>query len=1115
MKKILALVLAFAMMFSTITVAFAEGEVSAEAKALAAIGMLEGDGSGVTVEYTAKELNKLTAAIMILKLKGLYADAVKYEGTNNFVDVEKVAWAEGKNILAYVKDNPVGFGGNEKGEFGPYDTLSEQMYYKVLLENLGYKQTTPDVAGDFAWDEVLTFAESLGFKPAKAEKFTVDGLAKATVEALKAKTKDGKVWINVLVEAGKINKDAAIAAGLYEEAKTIEVAVDEVKAIGNSVVQVVFEDDVDAAAAGNLENYAIDGLEVREVIVTGSDTVRVYTAAMTAGKLYTMTVGGEKVKFAGIGKVSGAPSLKAVESTDIEEVVLTFDKNLDFESATNTANYTIAGVEVVEAEVDGKEVTLTTNGLVARKQYTVKVANVESIDGGLLKSTSKSFYTRPDTTAPKVEDVYAETNQRVVVLFSEKVTKDSAENLENYTIMQGNTELNILEAKLITSGSNKNKKVELTTEAQTVNKKHELTISNIVDTTKAANAMPKAVKKTFYGKREDTAAPTVDTKVEVISRNLLKVTFKDASKLDEASVLDANNYALTKSNDDFVVEKVEKVSSENGKFVALLTVEDLNVGTYTLTIDDVADEFGNAIDKEVRRTVNVTRDSLASSTIKNVTIDGKNKITITFTKPLNEESAEDIANYSINKDINTPLSATYKDNNDIYKVELETIDLTVGVKYDVTVKGVEDLAGNVLDLKMKGVLASGDWKEDAPELDDVYVVNKYVLALAFDKKVSFAEGTKLVLKGVDEDGKAVAPVTLFAKALAENDTVVEFSNYPSVKLDENILYTIDSITGTIKNVSGVAYAADDNFDDYKVYGTDEEPAYAEVLNVAQINGRQFEVTMSKNVVAVVSSVSGLAVEVDDDVVTLTKSSNIKDTDEYKIDFAKVLKDEHGIPAINMDDDDYTVVYGEYEDDENPYIVNVTAVDRFTVEVEYNEAVKGAKNSTYSVKNSDSEISKTELVEKVEVDDEIVTITLKQPLEGRYDYTLTIKSEDVTDLAGNKAEEKKDDEFYFNGTDLAPIVKEGSSDPGEEPGEEPEEYLANVTAKGNVATNVSGSYDSAVTKVEVEYKGLTKTAKMTSGTFSWNIFPGLASGQTVVVKAYVGTEVVQTLEVVVK
>ena len=55
MKKTLALILAFAMVFSTISFVFADEEVVAvsdEAAALGTLGVLEGDGGGVTAEYT-------------------------------------------------------------------------------------------------------------------------------------------------------------------------------------------------------------------------------------------------------------------------------------------------------------------------------------------------------------------------------------------------------------------------------------------------------------------------------------------------------------------------------------------------------------------------------------------------------------------------------------------------------------------------------------------------------------------------------------------------------------------------------------------------------------------------------------------------------------------------------------------------------------------------------------------------------------------------------------------------------------------------------------------------------------------------------------------------------
>lgn len=76
------------------------------------------------------------------------------------------------------------------------------------------------------------------------------------------------------------------------------------------------------------------------------------------------------------------------------------------------------------------------------------------------------------------------------------------------------------------------------------------------------------------------------------------------------------------------------------------------------------------------------------------------------------------------------------------------------------------------------------------------------------------------------------------------------------------------------------------------------------------------------------------------------------------------------------------------------------------------------------------------------------------------------------------------------------------------------YLSNVKATGTIATAVTGNYGKNVTKVEVIYNGLTKTAALDSnGTFSWSIFPGLAGGTTVTVKAYSGSEVVATVTIV--
>ena len=1019
-KKIIAFVLAIAMAFSSITVAFADEAVSAEVQALAEIGMLEGDGNGVTVEYTKKEMDRFTAAISILKLKGLYEEALAFKGEANFEDAKDLLWEDGKNILAYLKANPaIGFAGDPTtGKFMPFEKIDEQSYIKVLLETLGYKQTTAEVAGDFTWDETIEFAESIGLKATNAKPLIIDSLAKLTVSAFKSEMKNGKLLIEALIESGRVDREVAEKHGLVA---VLSAALKSAKAIGNTVVEATFDGEINKAAE-KVANYKIDGLQVKSATIVGEDVVRLETAAMTSGKLYTLTVGDVTVKFTGIAKVSGAPSIEKVESTDIEEVDITFDKALDYETATDVNNYEIAGVEIVKAELDGKVVTLTTNGLAARKQYTVKVTNVKSIDGVNLKSQSKSFYTRPDTTAPTVVDVKAETNKRVIVTYSEKVTKESAENIENYTIKTGSTELEILDAKLVDSGDNKEKQVELTTEAQKASARYELTVTNITDQTKAGNTMSKGVTKYFYGVKEDTTAPMLSkADVVVLSRNHIQVAFTDASKFDEATVLDANNYTVTKNDSrkaEIAVEKVEKVSFENGKYTVVLTVEDLMVNSsYVVKAENIADEFGNVLEKNNTATISVTKESIAASTVKTSNfefVDG-NTIKIAFTKPLKKESAEDIANYTIDGNIGTPIKATYKDK----VVTLETITMKAGKTYKVTIKGVEDLAGNVLDLSFSFTATAGDTDTTKPELLAVYTINKYVVAAEFDEAVTFVLGTKLVL---NED------IELTAKTTSMDGKVVEFSSNVALTADE---YTLNK-TKSFKDASGNVGIKDkaatpneldlDSLRDFVVYGNDSEPEAPEVISIYQKDGKSFEVIMSKEVVVKKAVTNDFTVEVDEDdktIVTFTlRQGQIVPGTNYTLNLSLVLADAHDVKAKNVDSEDETIFYSEYKDEEKPYIVNVIAKDRVTVEVEYNEAI--GTYGTFEIKNTDESAPyKTITISNYKVEDNKVILTLSLPLESRYDYTLIVKSQ-AKDKVGNVGEDQVGDEFYFVGTDLAPV-----------------------------------------------------------------------------------------------
>lgn len=1055
MKKVLALVLAFAMVFSSISFVFAEDVVSDEAAALSTIGMLEGDGGGVTVEYETKELNKLTGAIMILKLKGLYEEALEYDGVDNFEDAEEVKWEEGRNILAYLKDNPaVGFIGSE-GKFGPTETLSEQMFYKVLLENLGYKQVTADVAdGDFAWEETLEFAEGLGLVPANPEVFTIGELSKAVVAALKTNIKDGKAWIEVLVENEKVALDDAVAAGFMAEAPgLVEAEVKEVKAIGNTVVEVKFKEAV-GEEAENLDNYEIDGLDIVDAAIEAEKVIRLETAAQTKGKIYFLKIGENSFKFTGLAKVSGAPAIDKVVSEDVDEVVITFTKKIDLATGTDVENFSIAGVDVVEAEVDGEDVILTTEGLKNKTDYTVKVTNIKSIDGVAKRADSKKFKTRFDFSAPGIKgNIEVETNQRIIVNFTEKVTQESAEELENYTIVRDVKDGEELEILSITWDDDDEDNVEIETEPMEKNKDYKLTVVNIEDQRKVANVMTRPVSRTFKAKAEDNKAPAIES-AKAISPTTVLVKFKDDSRFDEDSLLDYNNYY----SDDIDIETVELLSNKkiDGKYYAkvLLEVEEMEFKkTYNIEIADIADEFGNAMDSKKNK-VTLKESDLESAKVTNAVATKESEVEVTFNKELDKATAEDISNYEIDNDIGAPLKAKLDEKTNIVTLTTNKLKNSWDDYYELTVDGVEDASGNELyfdeypiDTKTKV------WDEENPELEDVQLLNKFVLALTFNEEVKFTkeeEAYVSIYECEEEDGKIVKvknEIKLFAKERVDDNDVVEFSNYKAEDFvaETTVTYAVYEVKG-ITDLMGLKVDAFD-FGDFTFDSTDEDddPDVVEMDDYEQVNGAEFKVWMSRNVkfaegvnknnVKTIDNKTSFTVKIDNDdpnIVTFTlnnasKQNMLEEEKEYKFKFNEIFVDYHGIEAGEVDyetdaskDPNCTILEGEFKDEDKPYAEEVVVKNRFNIELVFDEKIAVDSLTTtshFEVWNYD--LDKKVNISKAEVSGKKVKIELAKPLEARYEYELRfIDTKVVKDLVGNEWKFDSESSFYFDGTNLA-------------------------------------------------------------------------------------------------
>ncbi|MCC2683255.1 MAG: hypothetical protein K0R75_154 [Paenibacillaceae bacterium] len=219
-KKWLVSLFAFALVFTMASSALA-AEASADASVSASagggasvtsaqiaaeLGVLQGDGSGVTEAYLAKTSTRIQAAILFLRLRGLEKEAISFKGSDNFADANQVGDTN-VAVMAYLKAKPeLGWGGTGNNMFEPLAQITAQQFYKVMAEALGYKQGT-----DFDYDNTISFAKSIGLTQiADAGSLRNRHLAVALVEALKVKVKGkDKSLADSLADLNVIAKEKA------------------------------------------------------------------------------------------------------------------------------------------------------------------------------------------------------------------------------------------------------------------------------------------------------------------------------------------------------------------------------------------------------------------------------------------------------------------------------------------------------------------------------------------------------------------------------------------------------------------------------------------------------------------------------------------------------------------------------------------------------------------------------------------------------------------------------------------------------------------------------------------------------------------------------------------
>lgn len=720
-KRGLMVCLSMMIIASSMTLTYADEGHNKDVEIAEALGILKGDGNGLTEVYLKKLSTRFQAAVMVLRLKGLEEIAKDYSDNAQFDDAGEIIWKPGQAMLGYLKSNPdLGWQGSHN-LFKPNEPISAKAYYKVMLELLGYKQ---DV--DFKWDNVIEFAESVGLEEVKqVNELTNEQLAVATIETLKANTKEGKPYINELIENNVIDEVLADSLGLYvkpiEETIIEEPITAEMKSaqsIDTITVKVDFE-ELENIKKDNFtlidesgQTYSIETIEP----LTDEQAVILTVETLKLGEIYTLSYHNKSIEIVPImDKNEDKPEIESAKAVtgEIVRVVLN-TRNIRRESLV-ASNFTINNdVIVTNLRFDEDEMKkqgnhyktillLDVSNMYSGKAYIVKSDSILSYNGNKanFNSSNATFAGKnKDDQAPKVLKAESLWGYQVKVTFDEQVLLEegSATNINNYSI---SPDIEVTDATIEHNILGGTHTVILTTVGQKSGKAYTLSVKGVSD---GANAITSTEEMVFAG-QNPIEHQEVDY-VNSLTGTSIEVVFKyDAND----TALDVGRYAIDHdvmvTDAMFALDPMDNTKLDRKKVI--LTTSAMKSGVaYKAKIDSgLQNILGQGL-KDSQTMIYAGKD-VDSKFTNNISVNNMDTFTVkvVFDEKLDRESATQIRNYTIS-DLGYPAKAVLSE-------DARTVTLTVpkqksGTAYTLKMNNILDLSGNKIESDTKLVFAGKD-----------------------------------------------------------------------------------------------------------------------------------------------------------------------------------------------------------------------------------------------------------------------------------------------------------------------------------------------------------------------------------------------------------------------
>jgi hypothetical protein len=172
----------------------------------------------------------------------------------------------------------------------------------------------------------------------------------------------------------------------------------------------------------------------------------------------------------------------------------------------------------------------------------------------------------------------------------------------------------------------------------------------------------------------------------ILDSTTIELSFSEQLNISSAQII--SNYSISNG----ITVKSTTVSTNLNK-VTLKTSAHFPNRTYTITVKNVDDIFGNPIlTGNNSFQYNYFLDNTPPSVVS-VTTNNNHSITIKFSKRLDPKSAVNTNNYSVSNNLQINQSTLLPDSE---TVSLKTSTLQKNTNYNLTIKNVEDRAGNII-----------------------------------------------------------------------------------------------------------------------------------------------------------------------------------------------------------------------------------------------------------------------------------------------------------------------------------------------------------------------------------------------------------------------------------